>query len=154
MPIVDTGPATTITLHTDGATAPTNPGPSGAGAWADRAGEVLFTLSQPVGQHTSNEAEYLAVALGLRRLLSLRLSGHVHVLLDSQIVARQLRNESKVSTPTLIPYYESTCCLLSKFDGHWLAWVPREQNILADFLSTQALKKKQPAGPVKPLRCR
>jgi probable phosphoglycerate mutase len=128
-------------LYSDGATSPTNPGPSGAGALAYAAGSILFELAEPLGWMSNNEAEYNALLLGLRKLLSYGERGPVEVHADSRLVICQLRGEWKVKQERLRPLWLDVRREMDWFDSVTLTWVPREQNTVADRLSKEGRQK-------------
>ena len=89
-----------IRVHGDGGSRG-NPGPAAAAAvLLTASGEIIEKRSEFMGVATNNQAEYLAVELGLRALHEL---GHTQAdfFLDSQLVVRQLNGQYKVKHPDM-----------------------------------------------------
>ena len=57
---------------------------------------------------------------------------------DSQLVINQLRRNWKVKNLTLVPLYQNTKSLISKFEDITIEWIPREENVEADKLTNKA----------------
>lgn len=135
----------TIFIHTDGGSRG-NPGRAGAGAViSDKSGAVLRSGKKYLGVMTNNEAEYEAVLLGLhlaKALLSKekRKECSVEVLLDSELVARQLSGIYQVKEPRLFPYFITVSNLrISDFPKLSFKHIPREKNKEADALANLAM---------------
>lgn len=89
-----------IRVHGDGGSRG-NPGPAAAAAvLLTASGEIIEKRSEFMGVATNNQAEYLAVELGLQALHEL---GHTEAdfFLDSQLVVRQLNGQYKVKHPDM-----------------------------------------------------
>jgi ribonuclease HI len=134
-----------ITIYTDGG-ARGNPGPAGAGVViADERGNVLKRTSKALGTQTNNWAEYEAVILGLQTLK--RLVGskklkdmEVSVLLDSELVARQLNNTYQIKEDSLFPQYIRVHnMLVADFPRVSFMHISREKNKEADKLANKAI---------------
>lgn len=132
-------------LRTDGA-ARGNPGPAGAGAVLEDAnGRVLREVSEYLGSRTNNQAEYEALLLGLREALDeagprapeIRLD----VVLDSELVVRQLLGRYKVRDAELRGLFDETRGLASRLGAFTPRHVPRERNARADELANQAIDR-------------
>ena len=98
-----------IILHTDGG-ARGNPGPAGAGiVMEDASGAAIKKFSKFLGVRSNNWAEYEAVFLGLsevKKFYGLKAKTmKIEVMLDSELVARQLRGEYQIKEPTLYPQF-------------------------------------------------
>lgn len=87
---------------------------------------------------TNNVAEYTAVVEALK-LASANglLDGEVVVKGDSQLVIRQLRGEYKIKSETSRKFFPVIRKLTSGFNVRF-EWVPREENMEADYLSKRA----------------
>lgn len=93
---------------------------------------------------TNNVAEYTGAMRALEYLRSKGYDGGVVVIGDSQLVVNQMRGEYEVKAPHLKPYYEHLTALGQRFQEVRWEWVPREENVLADALSKEALERERP----------
>lgn len=127
-------------LYTDGASKG-NPGPAGAG-WVLTNVERQQTVREGrfLGEATNNEAEYLALILGLKRALELGAT-EIRIHLDSELLVRQLNGVYRVRNPRLGLYYHRVQELLKKFSACAIIHVPREENQEADLMANEAIKK-------------
>ena len=140
----------TLIAYADGACRG-NPGPSAAG-WIvlDAQGRLVGEGSKALGEHTNNEAEYLAVQ-ELARWVEQTHGAEFHLLvrLDSELVVKQLRGEYKVKDPELKQLAMQTMAQLMYFSTFELAHVPRVENARADALANRELDQqrgKRPGG--------
>src|SRR5437868_5897704 len=87
----DSSPTHHYKLFIDGASR-NNPGPSGAGIFILKDGELLHKEGFFLGSKTNNQAEYMALLIGLF-ILKKKLESHslVHIISDSQLLVRQLK---------------------------------------------------------------
>lgn len=89
-----------IRIHGDGGSRG-NPGPAAAAAvLLDEDGNVIEKRSEYMGVATNNQAEYLAVELGLQAMRELDIAA-ADFYLDSQLVVRQLNGQYKVKHPEM-----------------------------------------------------
>jgi ribonuclease HI len=89
-----------IRIHGDGGSRG-NPGPAaGAAVLLGTGGEVIAKRAEFMGTATNNQAEYLAVELGLQAMRDLGIVA-ADFYLDSQLVVRQLNGEYKVKHPEM-----------------------------------------------------
>lgn len=136
-----------VTLYTDGG-ARGNPGPAGAGVVVvDEDGSVVKEVSEFLGTQTNNAAEYQAVILGLRTLKKLYGSAvrdmEVEVVLDSELIARQLSGEYQIKEATLFPHYIAVHNMQVKdFPRVTFTHVPRDKNKAADRLANEAMDRE------------
>lgn len=130
-----------ILLYTDGA-AKGNPGPAGAGYWAqDASGKILIEAGVPLGIATNNEAEYRALLLGLEALLAAGYAGHpLEVRTDSELMAYQISGRYKLKAEHLRPLLEKARALLARFPQATVVAVPRRHNARADQLASAAAR--------------
>ncbi|MDQ6711488.1 MAG: ribonuclease HI family protein [Candidatus Dormibacteraeota bacterium] len=127
-----------VIVHTDGASRG-NPGPASLGVViASVDGRVLLELGEALGLATNNVAEYTAVIRALERAAEMG-ARRVRVMLDSQLVVRQLNGSYRVKHPEMIPLYRRVLELIQKFEAVTFEHVPREENSEADRLANQAL---------------
>lgn len=82
---------------------------------------------------TNNEAEYNSLIYALKECLKERIKD-VKVYTDSELLARQIRGEYRVKSPSLAPLYEMSLNLIKQFEQFEINHIPREQNQEADRL--------------------
>ncbi|HEY0493087.1 MAG TPA: ribonuclease HI family protein [Candidatus Dormibacteraeota bacterium] len=130
--------AESVVIHTDGASRG-NPGPASIGVViTDEAGRVLLELGEALRPTTNNVAEYTAVVRALERAAELG-ARRVRMMMDSQLVVRQLNGSYRVKHADMIPLYRRVLELIQGFDSVTFEHVPREENVEADRLANQAL---------------
>tara|TARA_X000001036_G_C20621500_1_gene783294 strand:- start:538 stop:990 length:453 start_codon:yes stop_codon:yes gene_type:complete len=102
-----------IRLYTDGACRG-NPGPGGAGAYAEYPGDVRETYKKYLGKTTNNKAEYEGVILGLEEILKKGkpCENKVLILTDSDLLVKQINGVWKVKNPGIKPLYDKIKKLL------------------------------------------
>ncbi len=129
-----------VVVHTDGASRG-NPGPAAIGVViAEPSGRVLLEFGEALAPTTNNVAEYTAVIRALERALELG-ARRVQVMMDSQLVVRQLNGSYRVKHPEMLPLYRRVLELIQRFDEVTFTHVPREQNAEADRLANAALDR-------------
>lgn len=127
-----------VVIHTDGASRG-NPGPASIGVViAGQDGRVLVEFGEALQPTTNNVAEYTAVVRALERAAGLG-ARRVRMMMDSQLVVRQLNGSYRVKHADMIPLYRRVLELIQRFDSVTFEHVPREQNVEADRLANQAL---------------
>ncbi|MFZ5424438.1 MAG: ribonuclease HI family protein [Patescibacteria group bacterium] len=127
-----------LILHTDGG-ARGNPGPAAAGVVIrNNNNEIIKELGKFLGTKTNNEAEYIALYLGLASCIALG-GASISCFLDSELIVKQLKGEYKVKSPGLKPYYEKVLDLSKKFSKISYTHVPRAKNAEADKLVNEVL---------------
>ena len=122
-----------LILYTDGSSKG-NPGPAKAGVLIKEGNKRIFQGSFSLGVKTNNQAEYLALILGLEKASKLKPKELV-CYLDSELVVRQLNREYKVKNPDLAPLFIKVWNLSQKFDKIKLVHIKRDKNKEADKLS-------------------
>jgi ribonuclease HI len=128
-------------LFVDGASR-NNPGPSGAGIYIIKNDHVVEQLGYYLGIKTNNQAEYLALIIGLLFLNKNRVSGdYVMICSDSQLLVRQIEGAYKVKNPLLKPLHALAKKLLADIK-YTIAHVMREDNSNADELANNGIDKK------------
>jgi len=132
----------TWSLFVDGASR-NNPGPSGAGIYLLK-DDVLFIKSgYYLGIKTNNQAEYLALLLGLFILSEHVSSGDsVRITSDSQLLIRQLIGMYKVKQPHLHILHTVAKQKIDKLDAS-LYHVLRSENVEADKMANHGVDTKQ-----------
>ena len=129
-----------LIIYTDGASRG-NPGPSATG-WVvfDMQGRLVHESGSTIGEHTNNQAEYLAVHEAAQWVeQNLGRSHALHFRLDSELVAKQLSGDWKIKDAGLKQLAMEALNLLMYFDSFDLTHVPRKENVRADALANKAL---------------
>ncbi len=128
-------------LFTDGASRG-NPGEAGAGSvLLDDKGKELVCRSLYLGRCTNNVAEYRALILGLQSAQEIGCS-RLTILLDSQLIVRQVEGRYKVKNAALKPLFKEVKMLLAGFEIWSIAHVPREENKRADEMANRGIDWK------------
>src|SRR5438477_6695730 len=116
-----------LIVHTDGA-ARGNPGPAGIGVVIETsAGQIVQRIARAIGKRTNNQAEYEAVIAGLSAAHELQ-AKQVTLMLDSELVAKQLRGTYRIKNAELKPLSERAQALLQHFARVRIVHVPRGGN--------------------------
>jgi ribonuclease HI len=131
-----------ITINTDGG-ARGNPGPAAIGIVIRRGDKIIEVYKEKIGSSTSNIAEYRALIQGLMMALK-HTNGDVECILDSELVAKQIKGEYSVRAEHLKPFYLTIKELERKFSKVTYKNVNREDQFqkMADKLVNQALDEK------------
>jgi ribonuclease HI len=128
-------------LYVDGASR-NNPGPSGAGIVLMKNGKTELKKGFFLGTKTNNEAEYLAVLLGI---FFLKQHMHAHdaviIISDSQLLIRQFKGEYRVKKPELQQLYNLAMKLLHQIQ-YECYHVLRQDNEAADEMANYGIDKK------------
>jgi ribonuclease HI len=116
-----------------------NPGPSASGfAILDMSENIVVKKGVYLGITTNNQAEYLALKLGLEEARA-RHVRKLHVYMDSMLVVNQMKGVFKVKNRDLWPIHEAIQTLLPQFEYISFSHVPRELNKVADAEVNNAL---------------
>ena len=130
-------------LYIDGASR-NNPGQSGAGVYVLKDDKLAYKEGFYLGIKTNNEAEYLALLLGIYSCKKLLFPEDLlYVVSDSQLLVRQIKGEYKVRKPELKKLYDVAFTLLHGVN-YSLCHVLREYNKNADKLANQGVDKGTP----------
>lgn len=134
-------------LYIDGASR-NNPGKSGAGVYIMRDGIPLYQEGYFLGIKTNNQAEYLALLLGLFTLKQwYNKRDKVLVYSDSQLLVRQVQGMYKVRNELLKPLHAIAQVMIK--DMHvTIAHVMREDNTHADKMANHGIDTQKPMPPV------
>jgi ribonuclease HI len=127
-----------------------NPGPAGFGVYIqDSAGKVLAELSQYLGAHTNNFAEYSALLAALEFAIA---NGHrsLRVISDSELMVKQMKGQYRVNSPELRPLYEEARRRVPQLDHFQIQHVLREKNRHADRLANVAMDRGMGRAPAPP----
>lgn len=122
-----------------------NPGPSAcATVIKTAAGKIIAEDSAYLGNATNNYAEYCGLILGLKKAISIKLQANeITVVMDSELVVKQLRREFKVKNPNLQSLFVKAYNLTLNFKRITFKHVPRERNKEADTLVNYELDKNK-----------
>jgi ribonuclease HI len=131
-----------VCIHTDGGSRG-NPGPAASGAVinavsVDEEGEVLARVSRYLGKTTNNQAEYMAIIIGLERAKMLG-ADEVEVVMDSELCVRQMNGEYKVKNPDIAKRFVEVHNLIQDFRKVTFRHVLREKNKEADALVNECI---------------
>ena len=128
-------------LYVDGA-ARGNPGPSGAGVYLFKGDEVFCKKGFFIDRHTNNEAEYIALLIGLFYCDSYMEEGDsLIVYSDSQLIVRHLLGIYRVKKPELKYFFSIAQSVLSKFSCS-IVHVTRDKNKVADAMANKGIDEK------------
>ena len=130
----------TFEIFIDGASKG-NPGPSGIGVIICQGSNILKNISSYIGKATNNIAEYSALIYALQEAVILKAEA-IQINTDSQLLARQMNKVYKVKHKNIIGLYNQAVNLLAAFKEVSIKHIPREENIGADKLATEAIKKE------------
>ena len=128
-------------LFVDGASRG-NPGPSGAGVYIRNEGNDFFKKGFYLQRKTNNEAEYLAMIIGIFFLKSEVQPGQtVRIVSDSQLLVKQMQGEYKVRKPELQKLHRIAHAESSSYNPVF-EHVLRDKNVQADALANEGVDKK------------
>lgn len=100
-------------------------------------GRLLHLENQVLKLLTNTEAEYAALELGLG--IAMRLDAEMlEIRADSEVMVNQMAGSFAVKSQHLKQYHWRACQLARNFLRVHYTYIPREQNILADTLATEA----------------
>lgn len=122
-------------MYIDGASR-SNPGPAGAGIFIKSKNKEK-KISYYLESKTNNQAEYLALIIGL---LSLE-DNNINIFSDSELLVRQIKGEYKVKNSNIKELYDFAVELLRKFN-YTITHILRDKNQVADKLANTAIDKK------------
>lgn len=128
-----------IVMYTDGGSRG-NPGPAAIGVWIETLGKKY---GECIGTKTNNEAEYMALIFGLKKLKQLLGKGakqaEIHSYLDSELVVKQLNHEYKLKDERIQNFFIEIWNLMLDFKDVKFSHVMREKNKAADAMVNEAL---------------
>jgi ribonuclease HI len=104
-------------------------------------GEIIDTISKPIGPATNTIAEYRAFIEGLRLAHSHDVK-RIRVFLDSELVVDQINGLARVTKDHLRSLHQEATELFEQFPNRRVSWVPRKWNKEANALATAARPKK------------
>lgn len=133
-----------IIMYSDGGSRG-NPGPAALGVYIEtldkRFGEFL-------GTKTNNEAEYMAIIAGLKKIKSIvgkekAKQTEVECRMDSELACRQLNHIYKIENEKLQPLFFQVWNLMLDFKSVTFVHVFREKNQVADAEANKAMDAVQ-----------
>jgi ribonuclease HI len=127
-----------LIIYTDGG-ARGNPGPAGIGAVAyNEQGEIVFEISEYIGEATNNQAEYQAAVAAIEKAKEAG-AKQLYFYLDSELIVKQLNGEYKIKNKDLQPLFVKI--YNKSLDFQKVEWkhVRREKNKEADRLVNSAI---------------
>src|SRR5271169_6038772 len=128
------------TAHVDGG-ARGNPGPAGFGVVIhDSHGKKVAELSQYLGHHTNNYAEYNGLLAALRYAIAHRIPS-IKIISDSELMVRQMNGIYKVRHPELRKLYDEAQRLTAQIEHVKIHHALREHNQDADRLANEAMDR-------------
>lgn len=122
-----------------------NPGPSALGVFIE-------TLEKKYGEFlgikTNNEAEYLAIIFGLKKIKSLIGKAKakemtIECRMDSELACRQLNHQYKIENDKLQPLFLEIWNLMLDFSEVKFIHIKREYNTVADACANEAMDKAE-----------
>ena len=133
-------------LFVDGASR-NNPGKAGIGIYIVRDNQPYYQNGYFVGIKTNNQAEYLALIVGM---LLLRQWVHeddlIEIRSDSLLVVQQLNGRWSIKHPDLKPLQMLARKLLASYQ-HTIIHIMREQNSKADAMANVGIDEKRMIEP-------
>ena len=128
------------TAHVDGG-ARGNPGPAGDGAViTDPQGKKVAELSEYLGHHTNNYAEYQGLLGVLRYAIEHEIAA-LNVVSDSELMVRQMNGIYKVKNPDLRKLYDEAKQLVRGLSNFKSGTRCAQHNQTADRLANLAMDK-------------
>ena len=131
-----------LRIYTDGGSRG-NPGPAASGAVLKEIvsgveSETIATASKFLGITTNNQAEYVAIIIGLKKAVTLG-ADEVELYMDSELACKQLKGEYKVKNPEIAERFLEVKNLLHSFERVKVHHIRRERNTEADALVNKVL---------------
>ena len=128
-------------LYVDGASR-NNPGPAGAGLYLLKDGKPVEKQGLFLGTKTNNQAEYLALLLGVYFAQQhMGPSDTLVIKADSELMVRQVNGVYKIKNKELVRLHASVRAILDALDFK-IEHVRREDNKVADKLANDGIDKK------------
>lgn len=128
-------------LFVDGASR-NNPGPSGAGIYITKNDIPFFKKGYFLGTKTNNQAEYLALLLGILQCKKHHTGkDKLYVFSDSELMIKHIKGEYKIKNPELKKLFTFAFTLLEGMN-YSFCHVLREFNQEADAMANHGIDKK------------
>lgn len=116
-----------------------NPGPAGIGVIIEHASHRV-EISEPIGAHDNNYAEYAALLAALRYAVDNGCT-RMRVFSDSEVVVRQINGHYSCQSPLLRQIYQLCLSLIGGLETFTLTHIRREHNLEADELARLAIRR-------------
>lgn len=116
-----------------------NPGPAGIGVIIEHA-DNRVEISEPIGAHDNNYAEYAALLAALRYAVDNGCT-RMRVFSDSEVVVRQINGHYSCQSPLLRQIYQLCLSLIGGLEAFTLTHIRREHNLEADKLARLAIHR-------------
>ena len=127
-----------ITINIDGASKG-NPGPASIGIAFQKDKDLIKEVSEFIGNHTNNFAEYTALIRALEISLECGFQ-EIEIKSDSELVVKQTNRIYKVKDADIKDLFDKVNLLIERLSSFKITHIPREENLKADKLANQALK--------------
>jgi len=133
-----------VEIYFDGASR-NNPGPSGAGGMIIENGKVIKEYYRYLGKRTNNEAEYLAVLLGIKILKRLKIRPtNLDLIGDSKLIIEQLAGRFKIKNGRLKKLHRQVEDEIKEIETKIrFKHIGRAGNSQADKLANKAIDEKR-----------
>jgi ribonuclease HI len=115
-----------------------NPGRAAGGAVIITSRGESHTAKKFLPHATNNEAEYTGLIVGLNKARELGIQS-LEIKGDSNLVVNQIAGLWKVKSDRLFSLYTEARQALGNFSHFTIAWIPREENDLADKAVNQCI---------------
>ena len=120
-----------------------NPGKAGAGVYLTCEDEVILEQGFFLGEKTNNQAEYLALLIGLFYAKKyVKDTDSLHVQSDSQLLVRQMCGQYKVKDARLKMMRDVAYTFLDEIHSYEFEHVLRHKNTHADKMANHGVDKK------------
>ena len=131
-------------LYTDGAARNNPTGPAGAGIVLinSNGGTIITSCAEYLGTRSNNQAEYLALVLGLE-LATLYNVQSIKVYYDSELIVKQISGGYRVRQPALQLLHTKSMTLSHRFNTFTITHIARGGNQLADDLANIAIDDRR-----------
>jgi len=137
---------TTWAIFIDGASR-NNPGLSGAGIVVKKDGLLFDEKGYFLGTKTNNQAEYLALLLGILLVKQVMQPGDIiEITSDSLLLVKQMSGEYKVKNPNITQLHSTGCEFLYGLDWR-ICHVLRSDNVEADELANLGINRRSKIPP-------
>ena len=137
------------TINTDGASRG-NPGPASVGVVLKKSGETIREFGRALQYPaTNNVAEYWGLIWGLEMCRELVGKEPLTVLMDSELIVKQMQGKYRVKHEAMKPLYEKVRLILPLINVVDFVHIPREENKRADELANRALDAAIKQGTIK-----
>jgi probable phosphoglycerate mutase len=106
----------------------------------DATGHAVAELSEYLGHHTNNYAEYQGLLAALRYATEHQIAA-LKVISDSELMVRQMKGIYKVRHPELRKLYDQAQQLVRRLEHFEIRHALREHNQTADRLANEAMDR-------------